>query len=201
MRDTRQKILKAAKRLFYADGIRAVGVDAIAAKAGITKKTLYYHFKSKDDIITEYLVERDHPNLSAFKKWFSEYEGSLSDKVGAIFDGLARACQHPEWRGCGFLRTIAELANMPGHPAVKVGANHKKRVEYWIGSEIDLILLDPSLSKALARQIAILIDGAFSAMLTHRDASYIESAGTAARHLIDAALRDRQSADERPRSG
>ena len=59
---TQERIISAASRLFYSEGIRAVGVDAVAEKAGVTKKTLYYHFKSKDDLITAYLAARDQPN-------------------------------------------------------------------------------------------------------------------------------------------
>ncbi|MEC9405093.1 MAG: helix-turn-helix domain-containing protein, partial [Pseudomonadota bacterium] len=60
----RERILTAANKLFYAEGIRAVSLDTIAEKAGITKKTVYYHFKSKDDLIEAYLVSRDQPNLN-----------------------------------------------------------------------------------------------------------------------------------------
>jgi AcrR family transcriptional regulator len=56
---TRARILSAANNLFYAEGIRAVSVDAVAAKAGLTKKTLYYHFRSKDDLVAAYLAARD----------------------------------------------------------------------------------------------------------------------------------------------
>ena len=51
---TRERILTAASKLFYAEGIRAVGVDAVAEKAGLTKRTLYYHFRSKDDLVAAY---------------------------------------------------------------------------------------------------------------------------------------------------
>ncbi|MEP4196127.1 MAG: helix-turn-helix domain-containing protein, partial [Aliishimia sp.] len=62
----KDRILDAANRLFYSEGIRAVSVDAIAAKADLTKKTLYYHFKSKDDLVAAYLASRDQPNLTLF---------------------------------------------------------------------------------------------------------------------------------------
>ena len=68
---TRERIVSAANALFYADGIRGVSVDAVAAKAGITKRTLYYHFKSKDDLVAAYLAGRDQPNLALFKQWFA----------------------------------------------------------------------------------------------------------------------------------
>ena len=62
---TRKTIVDAAVRLFYAEGIRRVSVDAVAEKAGVTKRTLYYHFRSNADLIATYLESRDLPNLRA----------------------------------------------------------------------------------------------------------------------------------------
>lgn len=182
----KDRILDAANRLFYGEGIRAVSVDAIAAKAGLTKKTLYYHFKSKDDLIEAYLASRDQPNLALFKKWFDEAEGDFADKVEAIFLNLALSARHPKWKGCGFLRTAAELANMPGHPAMKVGAGHKKKFEAWL---CEMFTEEKTVSpEELARHIVLLMDGAFSTMLVHRDPAYIASAGRAARRMVTNAL-------------
>ena len=179
---TRIRILDAANRLFYAEGIRAAGVDAIAEKAGVTKRTLYYHFKSKDDLIEAYLVSRDQPNLDAFQKWFDAAEGDVADKVNAVFEGMMRATRHPKWRGCGFLRTAGELANLPGHPAIKAGAAHKKRIESWLTREFSAC--GSHSPENLARQVVLLIDGAFSAMLVHHDPAYVSEAGAAARALV-----------------
>ena len=111
---TRKRIVDAATRLFYAEGIGRVSVDAVAEEAGLTKRTLYYHFKSKDDLIAAYLDGRDQPNLKRMAGWFDAAEGGADRKVEAIFTNLARAARHPKWKGCGFLRTAAELASMPG---------------------------------------------------------------------------------------
>ena len=129
---TRERIISAANALFYNDGIRGVSVDAVAAKAGVTKRTLYYHFKSKDDLVAAYLAARDQPNLALFRQWFAEADDGLPAQVERIFRNLARSARHPKWKGCGFLRTSAELANMPGHPAMKIGAAHKKKFEEWL---------------------------------------------------------------------
>ena len=181
---TRARILDAANRLFYAEGIRAVSVDAVAEKAGVTKRTLYYHFKSKDLLVAAYLESRDQPNLSLFARWFEQAEGSLADKVRAIFTQLARSARHPRWKGCGFLRTAAELANLPGHPAVKIGAAHKKKFEAWLTDRFAIDGREDA--EGLARQVVLLMDGAFSTMLVHRDPAYIEAAGDAAAALLAA---------------
>jgi AcrR family transcriptional regulator len=183
---TRERIISAANALFYHDGIRGVSVDAVAAKAGVTKRTLYYHFKSKDDLVAAYLAGRDQPNLELFRKWFAEADGGLPVKVEAIFRNLARSARHPKWKGCGFLRTSAELANMPGHPAMKIGAAHKKKFEEWLRATFAEAGVAAPLR--LARQILLLLDGSFAVVLLHRDASYMETAGEAAHALIEAVL-------------
>lgn len=186
-RPARERIVDAANRLFYREGIRAVSVDAVADEAGVTKKTLYYHFRSKDDLVAEYLSSRDQPNLALFASWFGRAEGDLADKVEAIFTELARSARHPKWKGCGFLRTAAELANMPGHPAMRIGAGHKKKFEDWIAGQFaGCGMENPA---GIARQVVLLMDGAFSTMLVHRDAAYAEEAGRAACGIVRAAAR------------
>jgi len=180
--NTRTAILDAAGRLFYAEGIRAVSVDAVAAAAGVTKRTLYYHFTSKDELIAEYLQSRDQPNLNLFRKWFDAEAGGAADKVHAIFAHVAAASRHPKWKGCGFLRTAAELANMPGHPAIAIGAAHKRKFEDWLAGELESrSVLEP---KRLARQIQVLLDGAFATTLINRNSDYVLAAGDAARSLV-----------------
>ncbi len=183
---TRERIVDAASRLFYAEGIRAVSVDAVAEKAGVTKRTLYYHFTTKDDLVAAYLESRDQPNLALFAKWYAEADGTVAEKVEAIFLALARNARHPKWKGCGFLRTAAELANMPGHPAIRIGSAHKKGFEAWLASVFTAA--GYAGAEMLARQVVLLMDGAFSTMLVHRDAAYMEAAGAGARALVEGSV-------------
>jgi len=179
---TRQRIVEAASKLFYAEGIGRVSMDAVAEKAGLTKRTLYYHFTSKDDLVTAYLDARDQPNLKQMAGWFDAAEGEPDVKVQAIFTNLARVARHPKWKGCGFLRTAAELAAMPGHPAVKAGARHKTNFENWMAAELEgRGINEPQI---LAREIVLLMDGAFAIMLIHHNAEYVEAAGRAAALLV-----------------
>jgi AcrR family transcriptional regulator len=185
---TRDRILEAASKLFYGEGIRAASVDAVAAKAGVTKRTFYYHFRSKDDLIAAYLEIRDQPNLALFQRWFAETDGDLADKVAGIFGHLGRSVRHPKWKGCGFLRTSVELVDKPGHPAIVIGRAHKKRVEDWLHG----LFKEAGIGKGarqLARQIILLLDGAFSVVLLHRDPTYMETAAEGAANLIRGAVR------------
>lgn len=186
---TRTRIIEAASKLFYGEGIRAVSVDAVAEKAGVTKRTLYYHFESKDELVAAYLEARDQPNLKLMAGWFDKAEGGLPQKIEAIFQNLARSARHPRWKGCGFLRTAAELANLPGHPAIRIGARHKAGFERWLaGACASHGVIAP---EELARQVVLLMDGAFSVMLVHRDPAYVEAAGRAAAALAGASCPSR----------
>ena len=180
---TRERIVTAAARLFYNEGIRAASVDAIAEKAGVTKKTLYYHFRSKDELVAAYLESRDQPTLDLYARWFDETPGSATDKVRGLFAEFARATDTVKWKGCGFLRTAAELANTPGHPALKAGAAHKKRFEAWLADA--LAHEGSSNAKAAAQGIIVLLDGAASVMLVHRDPAYVLAAGSVAASLVE----------------
>lgn len=183
--ETRRRIIAAADDLFYGEGIRSVGVDAIAERSGVTKKTLYYHFPSKDQLIAAYLEARDLPTLERYRHWFGETEGPLAAQVAGMFHRLAAWAQNPRWKGCGFARAAAELAGTPGHPALAVAGRHKKALEAWLAG----LLAAEGLSRPdlLARQLMVLLDGAITAVLIHRDPGYAEAAGEAALRLIETA--------------
>jgi AcrR family transcriptional regulator len=174
-------------QLFYAEGIRAVSIDAVAEKAGVTKKTLYYYFRSKDELIANYLEARDQPTLALYARWYEDTPGSAKDKVRGLFSKFAQSANTSKWRGCGFHRTTAELATTPGHPALKVGAAHKKRFEAWLTTALENG--DVGDAALIARRIVILFDGAATVMLIHRDPAYIEAAGDAAASLMERSVR------------
>lgn len=182
---TRSRIVDAAEALFYADGLRSVSVDAIAERAGVTKRTLYYHFRSKDDLIAAYLAGRDAPTVERYRRWLGR-TGPLPDRIMELFEALAAYADRPKWRGCGFTRAAVELAGQPGHPAVVMAADHKMRFEDWLAGELrDGGVADPQL---IARQLMILLDGAIAQMLIHRDVSYALAAGKAGAALVAAGM-------------
>ena len=149
---------------------------------------LRYNWKNPNTgVVEEILIEctetRDQPNLALFQRWFAETEGNTADKVQGIFRNLAASARHPKWKGCGFLRTSVELIHLPGHPAILAGRAHKKRVEDWLCVVLEEIRA-PDEARRLARQIVLLLDGAFAVVLLHRDTSYMDSAGEAAAQLV-----------------
>jgi len=96
---TKERIVAAGSKLFYAEGIGRVSMDAVAEKAGVTKRTLYYHFRSKDDLVAAYLDSRDQPNLLLFQGWFDATQGGLAEKVRGIFTNLATSALIRSGRG------------------------------------------------------------------------------------------------------
>lgn len=182
---TRQRILKAADDLFYEEGILKVSVDAIAERAGVTKRTLYYHYRSKDDLIAAYLEAREGSTLSRNQHWMAKTKGPMSARLKGMFGELEAWASRPRWKGCGFARAAAELAGLPGHPALAVASRHKHTFEAWFRAGLEAEGYDDAATKA--RQIMILLDGAITEILIHRDPSYARSAAAA----IDALLAPR----------
>jgi AcrR family transcriptional regulator len=185
-RITRREILAAADELFYGEGLRSVSVDEISAKAGITKKTLYYHFRSKDELIAAYLEARDRPTLERFQRWAGD-EGAVAERLKRMFLRLGRCAKSPTWKGCGFVRATGELANIPGHPAVRIARAHKANFEKWLSDR--LAAEGYRDCAALARGLMVVIDGAVTQMLLHRDPRYAEAASHAACALLGYAPR------------
>jgi AcrR family transcriptional regulator len=181
---TRKRILDAAYGLFYQRGFGRVGVDEISNAAGITKKTLYYHFPSKDMLLGAVLSVQAELALARIRKHEDRYSGSADDMVGVLFSELARWSATPGWTGAGFTRLAMELADLPGHPARRAAARHKAEVETWW-----VKLLGASgvaRPEERAREIALLMEGATALILIHGDKSYAEAAARAARALLSA---------------
>src|SRR5262245_38229830 len=179
---TRERILAAAKELFYRDGIRAVGIDAIVTRAGVTKPTLYYYFESKDTLVAAYLEARNEAILASLAKTVERTPGRVEDKIAAIFASVARATPNPSWKGCPIVRGAAEFAADPEHVVRCVASAHKKRVEQWL-TEVLKTQRTPN-ARRKARQLAVLLDGAVIHAFMHGDPAYARAAGAAARALL-----------------
>lgn len=179
---TRSRIVGAAEALFYEHGLRSVSVDAIAERAGVTKRTLYYHFKSKDDLIAAYLASRDTPTIERYREWLGNGDRPMPDRIMGMFSALAAHAGRPKWRGCGFTRAAVELAGQPGHPAVVMAAEHKRRFEAWLAEELQGVGVSDS--PLVARQVMILLEGAIAQILIHGETSYAHVAGEAAAVLV-----------------
>lgn len=118
-------ILTAASELFYAHGIHAVGVDTIAEQAGVTKKTLYDRFGSKERLVVAYLVERDR----AWRAFLAERLAGAGEeptaRLAAVFDSSAAWAAEHSGKGCSMINAHAEISD-PRHPAYPVIVGQKR---------------------------------------------------------------------------
>jgi AcrR family transcriptional regulator len=189
-----ERILAAADRLFYSQGIRAVGVDTVAAEAGVSKRTLYNHYPSKDDLIGAYLTARFKP--------IAPSDAPAREQIRGAFDYLERRFAHPDFRGCPYVNAVTELSD-PRHPAMKIALRFKEQRRAWFQSLLER--LGARSPAALATQLQILFEGALASALVRGDPSLARSARDAAEVLLDSALSaaraGRSSKGSRARSG
>lgn len=109
----RRRLLDTASRLFYTEGIRAVGIDRIIAEAGVAKATFYNHFPSKDDLVLAYIEEMDRLGRDAVSALPEQPPRAM---LAAIMGRISDAVTAGGWRGCPFLNAAAEYPD-PTSPA------------------------------------------------------------------------------------
>lgn len=160
--NTRERLLDAACRLFYKNGVHATAVDAILDEAGVARQSLYLHFQSKDGLVGAFLQKRDE----RWRTWMNDYvESHASDpreRLLALFDFLRHWFAQPDFHGCAFINIAAEFSDVR-HPFRLIAAEHKRLV---LASILDLChhagLSD---AESAARQLALLMEGAIATEL------------------------------------
>ena len=179
--EARERILETAFRLFYAHGVRGVGVDTIIAASGVAKATFYKHFPSKDDLAVAYLDRVD-------ALWRGQLQAAAAAagpdprvRLVGMFDALLAVCEQDDFHGCAFINTAAESA--PGSPVHARSVEHKAEVRAWVR---DIALQggarDPA---ALARALTLLLDGALAEGVLDGDPSAARAAKDAAAALVE----------------
>jgi AcrR family transcriptional regulator len=179
---TRRRILDAAYKLFRQRGYSRVSMDDIAAASSVTKRSLYYHFDSKDTLLAAVLEEQHRLAVDAFGTFGDKLSGSPEAIVTAMFRDLAAWADRPRWSGSGFTRLVIELADLPGHPARKIARRHKAVLEEQFAALLDRA--GTANAREVAREIWLLSEGAISLMLIHGDRAYAEAAQHAALRLL-----------------
>ena len=171
--DMKERILETADRLFYLRGIRAVGVDTVAAEIGISKRTLYNHFPSKDALIRAYL-ERRFTRVPASDK-------PPVEQILGTFDRLERGFASKGFRGCPFVNAVAELG-AEDHAVKKIAIAFKESRRLWFR---DLLKqLGVADAEGLATQLTLLVDGSIAQDLVRDDPSMARAAKAAAKVLL-----------------
>lgn len=183
----RDRLLNAARVLFYNVGIGATGIDAIVQRAGVAKKSLYNNFSSKADLVKQYIEARH-------AEWLALYEARVRqaanprDGVLAVFDAYrdhAEFAYERGFRGCGLLNAAAELpAGDAGRQAVR---RHKEEVESILAGHLRQILPDdPDRALTVARHISFLLEGAMTRAGLEGTSASLVAARAMASDLVEA---------------
>jgi AcrR family transcriptional regulator len=126
----RDRILDTAFRLFYARGLKAVGVDLIIAESGVAKATFYKHFPSKDELVLAYLDKVDGVWSGQLHAAAEAAGPDPAHQLVGLFDALGSACRRDGYRGCAFINAAAEA--VPGTPVHDRTVAHKREVLAWV---------------------------------------------------------------------
>ena len=175
----RERILATASELFYRDGIRAIGVDTVVERSGVSKTSLYRVFDSKDDLIAAFATEKDR----SFWAWWDRTEKLHADDPRALLDallsGIAKRIGHPTFRGCPFLNLVTEFPD-DNHPGRVIARNNKEAMRGRLATIV--ARLGASDPERTASQIALLINGAYATGLKAEPADLCAD-------LVDAAIK------------
>lgn len=160
----RERILLTAHDLFYADGIRATGIDRVIAASGVTKVTFYRHFPSKDDLVRAFL---DHRH-GLWMAWFVDALGrrGAQERIGTgqpqhalpvLADAMAEWFADPAFRGCAFINSVVEVGSSVAG-ASDIAREHKREMVEVIAGLLPEALAGPQRT-AIAQAAALGIDG------------------------------------------
>ena len=187
--DARTRLIETAERLFYREGIRAVGIDRIIAEANVAKMTLYNHFKSKDDLILAVLQYREEQVTSQFEEAMSRHREEGAKPVDAFFLAFKEWLESPGFRGCSFINAAVELADA-NHPGSKFAARHKRSFRGMLTK----LIADAAGEKAAAAapEISLLVEGAIVTALVEGTSEPADIAHQAALTLIAKAKRTKE---------
>ncbi|MET1415274.1 TetR/AcrR family transcriptional regulator [Roseibium sp. HPY-6] len=179
----RDELVRKVLPVFYRDGFHATGMDALVSETGISKTTMFKHFRTKDDLILAVLRHRDE----IFRNWlFRRLDESglpARERLLVLFDALKEWFSEPDFRGCMFIKASAEFQD-PEHPAFVQSAEHKRLLLTALTRLCkEAQVRDPC---QLARQLLILKEGAIVAAHMGFDPDPAGAARTAAECLIAA---------------
>jgi AcrR family transcriptional regulator len=154
----RERILATAAKLFYRDGIRAVGIDTVLAESGVAKASLYRVFPSKDALIAAFVAERDETFWTRWDAVAAEYADDPRGLLRALLASMAERIGGPGFRGCPFLNVSTEFPD-EAHPGRVIARANKDEMRSRLASICARIgVADPD---RVAGQLMLLINGAY----------------------------------------
>jgi AcrR family transcriptional regulator len=175
-----------AAEVFYAEGIRATGVDTLAERAGVSKPTLYAQFGSKENLVAAVLDRRRLSRQEALTAFLAGVDGPGTARLLAVFDWLAEGHGRDGFRGCPFTNAAVELPD-PGHPARTVISSYKDWLRRTLADLAGQAGCDQP--DQLADALLMLIDGANARVVVTGDRNAMGRARSVAAQLAgDTAL-------------
>jgi AcrR family transcriptional regulator len=183
-RSARDRLLDAADRLFYNEGVHSVGIDRVLQEAGVAKGSLYYNFGGKDELVRAYL----HNRHARWAERIAEHQAKVEtpeQKIVAIFDALADLFAEPDFRGCAFINAAAEA--QPG----SAEALATKDFRTWLHELFTLLVAAAGYHDipTLSLQLVLLYDGSNIAAQLDANPRAAQAARTAAEALLSTAPR------------
>ena len=174
------KIRDSARELFYAEGIRAVGVEEIVTKAGVTQPSLY---RSKDELTVAVLRESEVGFWLRWDEAMADHPGDPRAQLLAFFDRLAERSSKEDYRGCTLTNAAVEFPERD-HPARQVAEAHKRDLRARLRQKaVELNAPDPD---RLGDALTLLVEGAYASSQLFGEGGPSGSVGHAAAALIDA---------------
>jgi AcrR family transcriptional regulator len=152
----RARALTVASALFYAHGVRAVGMEQIVEESGVAKTTIYRHFPNKDALVEAFLKKED---VEFWSQWdaVTATARTPAEQLDALCEWVAARVTRDGYRGCPQVNVAAELAD-PAHPARLVARRHKAEMHRRLAALCEGL----PCPETVAMQIALLFDGAFT---------------------------------------
>jgi AcrR family transcriptional regulator len=178
----REQLIQAALELFSSRGYHAVGVDAISERAGITKKTLYYHFKSKEELILAALRFYDERSRNEFMRSVEAKTESPTGRLLAVFDVVEEWFNNKNFSGCLFVGAMGEYPD-EGNPIRRVCQESKGLTLGYIQSLAEKAQLQKA--DQLSQQLVLLIEGAITMAQVNDSSLCAVRAKEAAKILIE----------------
>jgi AcrR family transcriptional regulator len=176
----RDRVLDTAFTLFYAHGLRAVGVDRIIEESGVAKATFYKHFPAKDKLLVAYLEKIDGICNGQLHDAAEAAGPDPADQLVGVFDGVSGMCHADDFRGCAFINAAAEVA--PGSAAHDLVVRHKREVRAWLRELADRAgAAEPD---RLAHALTLLLDGVLAGGALAPDPRSADVAKSTARLLV-----------------
>ena len=183
----REELIDTACRLFYENGIHATGIDRILAEAGVSKMTLYKHFKSKEELVLAAVRRQDEVFRNDFMKELERRATAPAERLLAIFDVMEDWLKRPGFHGCPFINAAAEYGE-PESPIRQACAEHNRLVRGYL-RDLTIAAGVPEPTE-LAGQINLLISGAIVATYVDHEENAARWAKQVAEILIENALKE-----------